>query len=291
MARPRTVLVVLIVAAATWAATAALVAAFRMESGLRVEYFAGTEWEGDVVRSDVVPNASTATLDADWPNGVPGTFSALWTGYLAVRQAGSYQFSTRSDDGTRLFVDGRQVVDNGGRHSMQTLSGTIHLDAGSHQVVLQYFQGGGLYGVEWQWARDGARPAPVPDWLLSPRRTSYGTAVAGRIVRLVRRISAPVTLLLAAGLIVWWERRASWRHLEGAPRLACLVLFVVLAVVETWPLASDPAPPLAQRQRRHDPERVDHRLDGAPGAPRSAAPLRRQHLLSRARHDRVLREP
>ncbi len=48
---------------------------------------------------------------------------------------------------------------------------------------------------------------------------------------------------------------------------------------------------VAQRQRRHDPQRVDPGVDGPPGAAGSAPPLRRQHLLSRARHHCVLRGP
>jgi PA14 domain len=219
MVRPRTFLALLASAAALWAVSAALVFGFRMERGLWVEYFENTEWAGNVVRPGLVPNASTASMDADWPKGLPDTFSTLWSGYLAVGEAGRYEFWTNSDDGSRLYVDGQLIVDNGGRHGMLKVQGTVALEAGPHQVTLEYFQGGGAYGLEWLWAREGATPTPVPDWLLSPRPITYRTALVGRAVRVVRSVSGTVALLVGGGFVFWWERRSPWTRRRPGPRV------------------------------------------------------------------------
>ena len=49
--------------------------------------------------------------------------------------------------------------------------------------------------------------------------------------------------------------------------------------------------PVAQRRRRHGAARVDPRVGCAPARQRPAAPVRREHLLSRAAHAGVFRSP
>ena len=46
-----------------------------------------------------------------------------------------------------LAIDGFQVVDNGGNHVPLTRSGEIRLPRGPHAFRLEYFQGGGGYGL------------------------------------------------------------------------------------------------------------------------------------------------
>src|SRR4051812_32015113 len=73
-------------------------------------------------------------------------FYARWTGVLRVEKAGKVQFWTESDDGSRLVIDGKVVVDNGGVHPMTEKSGTADLMAGDHDVKIEYYQGGGEAG-------------------------------------------------------------------------------------------------------------------------------------------------
>jgi hypothetical protein len=46
-----------------------------------------------------------------------------------------------ADDGAKLFIDGRKVVDNDGNHPVQTKSGTIALDQGSYKLRVEWYQG------------------------------------------------------------------------------------------------------------------------------------------------------
>src|SRR5258708_6158745 len=63
-------------------------------------------------------------------------FYVRWSGTIRVPAAGSYTFFTESDDGSRLFIDGKQVVDNHGLHAMQEEEGEITLSAGAHRLKL-----------------------------------------------------------------------------------------------------------------------------------------------------------
>ena len=70
-------------------------------------------------------------------------FGVRFEGIIQVDQAGSYTFYTRSDDGSKLYVDGTQVVDNDGSHGALEESGEITLEPGRHTVVVEYFENGG----------------------------------------------------------------------------------------------------------------------------------------------------
>ena len=78
-------------------------------------------------------------------------FYVRWTGLLRVDKEGEYEFSTSSDDGSRLSINGKVVVDNGGVHPMATQKGKITLPAGDHQLVIDYTQGGGGAGITVNW--------------------------------------------------------------------------------------------------------------------------------------------
>jgi len=78
-------------------------------------------------------------------------FAARWTANITIGVAGEYTFFTTSDDGSRLFIDGQQIVDNGGWHGMRERSGTIQLSVGSHPIVVEFYQGGGGKGMEMRW--------------------------------------------------------------------------------------------------------------------------------------------
>lgn len=68
-------------------------------------------------------------------------FGFIFEGDLAVPLDGDYYFTTSSDDGSTLLVDGQLVVDNDGAHSSQQASGQIRLTQGSHRLEVRYFEG------------------------------------------------------------------------------------------------------------------------------------------------------
>jgi hypothetical protein len=70
-------------------------------------------------------------------------FAGTWTGMLEVEDGGTYTFTTESDDGSHVYVDGKMVVDNGGTHPATLRSGTIGLTPGYHIIKLDFFENGG----------------------------------------------------------------------------------------------------------------------------------------------------
>ena len=66
-----------------------------------------------------------------------------FSGFLNIPATGTYTFYTASDDGTRLFVGGKPVVDNEGTHATTERKGSVALTAGDQPISLVYFNGGG----------------------------------------------------------------------------------------------------------------------------------------------------
>ena len=128
--------------------------------GLLGEYFVGTERTGDpkLVRVD-------ATVDFHWELASPGPglpedgFSVRWTGKLTPPKSGLYALALRSDDGSRLYINGKLVVDDWGDHPPTLKTAEIELVGGKdYDVRLEYFEGIIGASVELLWQRADKDP-------------------------------------------------------------------------------------------------------------------------------------
>jgi len=83
----------------------------------------------------------------DFAEGFPGVskrfewFAIEYTGRFWIEKPGEYQFALMSDDGSRLYIDDRLVVNNDGIHAARTVAGGVELSGGVHKIRVQYFQG------------------------------------------------------------------------------------------------------------------------------------------------------
>lgn len=67
-------------------------------------------------------------------------FAVLFSAKVRIAKAGNYKFELSSDDGSRLYVDGKLVVDNDGSHTLTTKYGFAELSEGIHEVRIEYFE-------------------------------------------------------------------------------------------------------------------------------------------------------
>ena len=70
-------------------------------------------------------------------------FAFRFSGYIAIREKGSYKFYTSSDDGSQLYIGNRLVVENDGVHSVRERSGSVLLDSGLHYIEVRMFDAEG----------------------------------------------------------------------------------------------------------------------------------------------------
>lgn len=77
-------------------------------------------------------------------NGGKDNFSVRWTGDIDFEEAGEYEFTTWTDDGTRVWVDDELLIDNWEDQNGETpFSESVELIAGIHQVKMEYYEGTG----------------------------------------------------------------------------------------------------------------------------------------------------
>lgn len=79
------------------------------------------------------------------PSLSTGGFALRYSAYLYIATDGDYTFYTTSDDGSRLLIDGSEIVSNDGSHGAREESGNLCLAAGYHQIEVEYFNGSGDY--------------------------------------------------------------------------------------------------------------------------------------------------
>jgi hypothetical protein len=103
------------------------------------------------------------STDDVWPGTqLSDHFYVRWTGIIKIAKDGKYKFYTESDDGSHLFIDGKQVVDNEGLHAMEEKEGEVELKAGDHEIKVEMFENEGGAGCKASWSGDGMEKATLP---------------------------------------------------------------------------------------------------------------------------------
>jgi hypothetical protein len=145
-------------------------------SGIQGQYFSNMTLAGTPVVTRTDP-----TIAFSWGEGAPAAgvpvdgFSVRWTGQIKPRYSESYTFSTISDDGVRVWVNGQQVINNWTDHGPKEDIGTpIFLNAGQrYDVVMEFYENGGGATAKLFWKS----PTQVRE--IIPRTRLYPPSTAG----------------------------------------------------------------------------------------------------------------
>lgn len=90
-------------------------------------------------------------------------FGYIFTGLIHVPEDGVYTFQTRSDDGSVLYIDNEEVVNNDGSHAAIPATGMIALKKGFHAYKLYYFEDYEGEHLSWAWKLPSAKElSPIP---------------------------------------------------------------------------------------------------------------------------------
>ena len=143
--------------------------------GLHADYFSGTKFETlrySTIDSTVnfswgvtppaVLQAAPGQPDADY-------FSIRWNGQIRSVYSEIYNIRTTSDDGVRLWVGGRPVIDNWTDHGSTEDVGQFRMDAGVwYAIVLEYYHKTGAAQIELRWSSPSQPLQVVPSDCLYP---------------------------------------------------------------------------------------------------------------------------
>lgn len=88
-------------------------------------------------------------------------YSLVYDGWLSVPRTGVYRFSLRSDDGSALLLDGRELIDNDGLGGKGLQHAEVGLAAGLHAIQVRYFQHRGDVELRLWWEGPGLAAQPI----------------------------------------------------------------------------------------------------------------------------------
>jgi beta-glucosidase len=146
--------------------------------GLRAEYFANRTLSGPAALTRV-----DANLDFAWANDAPAPslpsddFSVRWTGKLIAKTSGQYLLSITGDDGYRLSLDGKRLLEDWTDHAPKARGLVTTLEAGhAYDLALDYYEHGGGAELHFSYAFVGNG---VPDALKAAREADAVVFFAG----------------------------------------------------------------------------------------------------------------
>ncbi len=165
----------------------------------RGEYFSNRDLSGDptLVRAD-------SRIDFNWGTGAPAAglpadnFSVRWTRSPEFK-AGMRRFTVTSDDGVRLWVNDRLIIDRWQVQAPTTFAADIYLPAGRIPIRLEYFEGAEQARISLTWTGDDGDSGQTP-----PSNRWRAQYFAGRDLR-------------GAPLLVRDENAIAWNWELGSP--------------------------------------------------------------------------
>ncbi|MGC8739302.1 MAG: PA14 domain-containing protein, partial [Candidatus Hydrogenedens sp.] len=135
---------------------------YRWSGGSPPNPFTFANWSMN--RYDPNVNFDWGTGDPDIDNHVGAdTFAVIWHGNVYIPTAGNWTFYTITDDGARLWVDGTQRINQWQDQGVtEASSGVIYLDAGWHNIEMQYYENGGGAVARLSWEGPGVTKQIIP---------------------------------------------------------------------------------------------------------------------------------
>jgi hypothetical protein len=138
-------------------------------TGLTGQYFDNSNFTGTIMtRTD-------ATVNFNWGLGSPAssiavdTFSARWIGKVQAQHSQTYTFHVTGDDGVRLWVNGKLLIDKWVLQSATEWSGSIALVAGNkYDIKLEYYENQSAAVAQLRWSSASTPKAIIPSSQLYP---------------------------------------------------------------------------------------------------------------------------
>ena len=148
------------------------------QNGLRGDYYGGMNFEKLLV-SRLDPR-----LDFEWNNVSPGqgipreNLSVRWTGQIRADKSELYTVYGASDDGIRILIDGKKIVEFWQGRGAAESTGTFQFQTGKlYDIQVDYFQGGGNAGIWLRWSSPSTPKEIVPANNLSVVFDTAGASV------------------------------------------------------------------------------------------------------------------
>ena len=142
-----------------------------LQEGLVYKYFkhTGFDFLPDFGNFEPQKIGTTTVITIEDLRDQDDYFAFEFEGFIEITEAGRYTFFTNSDDGSKLFIHGQEIVNNDGTHGMREREGEVMLLEGLHPIKIQHFENGGGEGLEVTYKGPGFEQMEIPANLLKSK--------------------------------------------------------------------------------------------------------------------------
>lgn len=143
--------------------------------GLKAEFFEGRDF------AKLLTTRTDPVIDFAWEDNaeVPDpavphdNFCVRWSGQVQPTVSDTWTFTTLTDDGVRLWVDGKQIIDQWSDQAATEVNGTAVLEAGKrYDIRMEYYQGGSAAVARLMWSCSKVDREVIPASQLFPGKAA-----------------------------------------------------------------------------------------------------------------------
>jgi len=124
------------------------------QHGLNASYFTNLNLKGKPFSTGV-----DTSINFVWPgNNLPlpetvaDSFSVRWSGYIIAPRSGIYRLALSSDDGSKLYIEGKRVIDNWRIQRLRTKLTDVALEKDKPTpICIEFFENTGAAGIRFEW--------------------------------------------------------------------------------------------------------------------------------------------
>ncbi len=153
--------------------------------GLRGDYYAYGDGTTNYTGAPALTRVD-ATVNFDWGTDVPDAllpadyFLVRWHGQVQPIYSDTYTFSTTTDDGARLWVNGQLLVNLWQNQAATKASGTVALQAGQkYDIVMEYYENTSTASAQLSWSSAHQAAEIIPATQLYPNAATLQPKLAG----------------------------------------------------------------------------------------------------------------
>ncbi|NIF06572.1 beta-glucosidase [Chryseobacterium sp. Tr-659] len=209
---------------------------FENKKGLKGIYFSNTTLKGNPAfeKQDEQLNFKWTLYSPDPEKLQPDHYSIRWTGKLEAPDSGKYQLGLRGNDGFRLYVDGKLVIDQWEKLSYSTKTTNIDFVKGKkYDITVEFHENRGEANIELIWNyglphyqkdfNEASDLAQKADYIIVAAgihegefqdRASLGLpGNQERFIHEISKLNKPVTVILVGGSAI---KITDWKDKVGA---------------------------------------------------------------------------
>lgn len=146
---------------------------FSFETGIRYNYYEGS-WNNipDFENQKVISDGIASSIGLNYGE-IDDGYAYVFTGYIDIENQEDYTFYTESDDGSSLWINGVQIVNNDGSHGVEEQSGMICLQPGYHEIMVEYFDKSGGQSLSASYEGTSFSKKDIPVYYAASNNQTY----------------------------------------------------------------------------------------------------------------------